>query len=78
MFDDYCCYTFVESSVLLCLLLFYVLLERLILWQPLFFIHYSIEFDRDDELFATAGVSKQIKVFEYSTVRHALFFFPLK
>ncbi|XP_078157539.1 transducin/WD40 repeat-like superfamily protein isoform X2 [Carex rostrata] len=28
----------------------------------------SIEFDRDDELFATAGVSKRIKVFEFSTV----------
>ncbi|KAJ8428030.1 hypothetical protein Cgig2_027636 [Carnegiea gigantea] len=29
---------------------------------------YSIEFDRDDELFATAGVSRQIKVFELSSV----------
>ncbi|CAA7407598.1 unnamed protein product [Spirodela intermedia] len=28
----------------------------------------SIEFDRDDELFATAGVSKRIKVFEFSTI----------
>ncbi|KAK8926671.1 E3 ubiquitin-protein ligase COP1 [Platanthera zijinensis] len=28
----------------------------------------SIEFDRDDELFATAGVSKRIKVFEFCTV----------
>uniref|UniRef100_A0A7C9A2L8 2-alkenal reductase (NAD(P)(+)) n=1 Tax=Opuntia streptacantha TaxID=393608 RepID=A0A7C9A2L8_OPUST len=28
----------------------------------------SIEFDRDDELFATAGVSRQIKVFELSSV----------
>ncbi|ERM96906.1 E3 ubiquitin-protein ligase COP1 isoform X1 [Amborella trichopoda] len=28
----------------------------------------SIEFDRDDELFATAGVSRRIKVFEFSTV----------
>jgi WD40 repeat protein len=28
----------------------------------------SIEFDRDDELFATAGVSKRIKVFEFSSV----------
>ncbi|KAG1327072.1 E3 ubiquitin-protein ligase COP1 [Cocos nucifera] len=28
----------------------------------------SIEFDRDDELFATAGVSKRIKVFEFFTV----------
>ncbi|XP_021719759.1 E3 ubiquitin-protein ligase COP1-like [Chenopodium quinoa] len=28
----------------------------------------SIEFDRDHELFATAGVSKRIKVFEFSTV----------
>ncbi|KAJ6850407.1 E3 ubiquitin-protein ligase COP1-like [Iris pallida] len=28
----------------------------------------SIEFDRDDEFFATAGVSKRIKVFEFSTV----------
>ena len=29
----------------------------------------SIEFDRDDELFATAGVSRCIKVFDFSTVR---------
>ncbi|KAL0915301.1 hypothetical protein M5K25_015708 [Dendrobium thyrsiflorum] len=28
----------------------------------------SIEFDRDDELFATAGVSKCIKVFDYAAV----------
>lgn len=28
----------------------------------------SIEFDRDDELFATAGVSRCIKVFDYSSV----------
>ncbi|XP_010252572.1 PREDICTED: E3 ubiquitin-protein ligase COP1 [Nelumbo nucifera] len=28
----------------------------------------SIEFDRDDELFATAGVSRRIKVFEFSSV----------
>ncbi|GAA0155125.1 ubiquitin-protein ligase [Lithospermum erythrorhizon] len=28
----------------------------------------SIEFDRDDELFATAGVSRCIKVFEFSSV----------
>ena len=28
----------------------------------------SIEFDRDDELFATAGVSWRIKVFEFATV----------
>ncbi|XP_031485976.1 E3 ubiquitin-protein ligase COP1 [Nymphaea colorata] len=28
----------------------------------------SIEFDRDDEFFATAGVSRRIKVFEFSTV----------
>ncbi|KAI3440906.1 uncharacterized protein J3R85_002937 [Psidium guajava] len=28
----------------------------------------SIEFDRDDELFATAGVSRRIKVFDFSTV----------
>ncbi|KAL5578736.1 hypothetical protein UlMin_011178 [Ulmus minor] len=28
----------------------------------------SIEFDRDDELFATAGVSRRIKVFEFSAV----------
>ena len=30
----------------------------------------SIEFDRDDEYFATAGVTKKIKVFEYNTVVH--------
>jgi hypothetical protein len=34
----------------------------------LIFVKCSIEFDRDDELFATAGVSKRIKVFEFSTV----------
>ncbi|KVH93087.1 E3 ubiquitin-protein ligase COP1-like isoform X1 [Cynara cardunculus var. scolymus] len=28
----------------------------------------SIEFDRDDEMFATAGVSRRIKVFDFSTV----------
>ncbi|XP_051135774.1 E3 ubiquitin-protein ligase COP1-like isoform X2 [Andrographis paniculata] len=28
----------------------------------------SIEFDRDDELFATAGVSRRIKVFDFSSV----------
>lgn len=28
----------------------------------------SIEFDRDNELFATAGVSRRIKVFEFSSV----------
>ncbi|CAM8941272.1 unnamed protein product [Rhodiola kirilowii] len=28
----------------------------------------SIEFDRDDELFATAGVSKRIKVFDFASV----------
>ncbi|XVF87805.1 hypothetical protein PTKIN_Ptkin18bG0150400 [Pterospermum kingtungense] len=28
----------------------------------------SIEFDRDDELFATAGVSRRIKVFEFSSI----------
>ncbi|KAF5741404.1 E3 ubiquitin-protein ligase COP1 isoform X1 [Tripterygium wilfordii] len=28
----------------------------------------SIEFDREDELFATAGVSRRIKIFDFSTV----------
>ncbi|KAK6141182.1 hypothetical protein DH2020_025065 [Rehmannia glutinosa] len=32
------------------------------------FTRYSIEFDRDDELFATAGVSRRIKVFDFSSV----------
>lgn len=32
------------------------------------FLNCSIEFDRDDELFATAGVSRRIKVFNYATV----------
>ncbi|GBG61828.1 hypothetical protein CBR_g23784 [Chara braunii] len=32
----------------------------------------SIEFDRDDELFATAGVSRRIKVFEFATVVNEL------
>ncbi|KAF7120316.1 hypothetical protein RHSIM_Rhsim13G0142800 [Rhododendron simsii] len=31
------------------------------------FTRYSIEFDRDDELFATAGVSRRIKVFEFAS-----------
>ena len=32
----------------------------------------SIEFDRDDELFATAGVSRRIKVFDFSSVSFKL------
>ncbi|KAG0560988.1 hypothetical protein KC19_9G028300 [Ceratodon purpureus] len=32
----------------------------------------SIEFDRDDELFATAGVSRRIKVFQFATVVNEL------
>ncbi|KAL2649172.1 hypothetical protein R1flu_017300 [Riccia fluitans] len=32
----------------------------------------SIEFDRDDEFFATAGVSRRIKVFEFATVVNEL------
>lgn len=28
----------------------------------------SIEFDRDDEYFATAGVTKKIKIFDYSAI----------
>ncbi|CAM6088169.1 unnamed protein product [Calypogeia fissa] len=32
----------------------------------------SIEFDRDDEYFATAGVSRRIKVFEFATVVNEL------
>lgn len=32
------------------------------------FLSRSIEFDRDDELFATAGVSRRIKVFEFASV----------
>eukprot|EP00897_Mesotaenium_endlicherianum_P000574 jgi/Mesen1/10517/ME000083S10023 len=32
----------------------------------------SIEFDRDDELFATAGVSRRIKVFEFATVANEM------
>lgn len=32
----------------------------------------SIEFDRDHELFATAGVSKRIKIFELSSVRNIM------
>lgn len=30
--------------------------------------YFSIEFDCDDELFATAGVSRRIKVFDFSSV----------
>lgn len=36
----------------------------------------SIEFDRDDELFATAGVSRRIKVFEFATVFPSLLVGP--
>jgi len=32
----------------------------------------SIDFDRDDELFATAGVSRRIKVFNFETVLSSL------
>jgi len=35
----------------------------------------SIEFDRDDDLFATAGVSRRIKVFDFSAVRWMTFNF---
>ncbi|KAF6159172.1 hypothetical protein GIB67_032789 [Kingdonia uniflora] len=34
----------------------------------------SIEFDRDDEFFATAGVSRRIKVFEFSSVSSLLIY----
>lgn len=32
----------------------------------------SIDFDQDDELFATAGVSRRIKVFDFLTVLSGL------
>ena len=32
------------------------------------FSNYSIEFDKDNDFFAIAGVTKKIKVFEYGTV----------
>lgn len=32
----------------------------------------SIDFDQDDELFATAGVSRRIKVFDFATVLSGL------
>ena len=35
------------------------------------FLH-SIEFDRDSEFFAIAGVTKKIKIYEYSIVRDAV------
>lgn len=35
----------------------------------------SIEFDRDDDLFATAGVSRCIKVFDFSAVRWMTYYF---
>lgn len=50
-----------------------------ICWTLEFTMFYcSIEFDRDDELFATAGVSRCIKVFDFSKVRFwfkVLFYF---
>lgn len=39
------------------------------------FLPCSIEFDRDDELFATAGVSRRIKIFEFSSVSACCFKF---
>lgn len=33
-----------------------------------FDLTYSIEFDKDNDFFAIAGVTKKIKVFEYGTV----------
>lgn len=33
------------------------------------YFYCSIEFDRDDQLFATAGVSRRIKVFDFASVR---------
>ena len=33
-----------------------------------FSFNYSIEFDKDNDFFAIAGVTKKIKVFEYDTV----------
>eukprot|EP01132_Coremiostelium_polycephalum_P002491 gene2491-3083_t len=39
----------------------------------------SIEFDRDDEFFATAGVTKKIKIFEYAKIReHVEVHSPIK
>lgn len=38
----------------------------------IFVVSTSIEFDRDSEFFAIAGVTKKIKVFEYSVVRDAV------
>lgn len=48
--------------------LFLRLLDLLTILELTMF-YCSIEFDRDDELFATAGVSRCIKVFDFSTVR---------
>lgn len=36
---------------------------------PFFLVQYrSIEFDKDQEYFATAGVTKKIKIFNYNTI----------
>jgi len=32
----------------------------------------SIEFDRDDEYFATAGVTKKIKIFDYGNIERLI------
>lgn len=40
-------------------------------------VYYSIEFDRDDELFATAGVSRRIKIFDFSTVSFYFSFYSI-
>lgn len=48
--------------------------DRKCIWYFINDSYYSIEFDRDDELFATAGVSRRIKVFDFSSVSWLNFF----
>jgi hypothetical protein len=57
------CFAWTSSlPVIWCTILLILLMKRVLFL-------FSIEFDRDDELFATAGVSRCIKVFDFSSVR---------
>ncbi|CAG8674650.1 10559_t:CDS:1, partial [Paraglomus occultum] len=41
-------------------------------YGDIFNIVSSIEFDRDDEYFATAGVTKKIKIFDYGNIERLI------
>ena len=54
------------SYLCVCVIWYSVIIKSLNL--SLLMPYFSIEFDQDDELFATAGVSRRIKVFDFSSV----------